>query len=493
MVARLAPTGDLARVSSAPATAQPTAPLTFYGGVAGALAPFGVFLGGVAALAWAGAPDERGFWPVLVLALGVGVLVARDRRGYAEAMLTGMRDPLVAVMILAWLLSGVMASLLSASGVVSALADAAQAVGVRGGGYVVAALVVCAVVSTATGTSFGTILLCGPLLYPAGAGAGAAAGPLAGAILAGATFGDSLSPVSDTTIASSGTQGVDIPGTVRARLPYAIVAGVGALVVLGLAGGHDTGVASASDRAALVSIARRSWTPLGMLLAPAVVIAMLLRRRHLVEGLMAGAATAVGLALLLGLVTPAQLMRVDRASFGATGLVLDGLQRGVGVSVFTLLLMALVGPLRESGVLSRLTARRLVEPTPSAWRAEAGLVAAVSAAALLTTHSVVAILTVGDLARTRGAAAGVGGYRRANLLDLTVCTWPFVLPYFLPPILMAGTTREAAGMPALSPWAVGQWNVYAWGLMLLVPLAVATGWGRSSAPVGSTSRGEELP
>jgi Na+/H+ antiporter NhaC len=51
-----------------------------------------------------------------------------------------------------------------------------------------------------------------------------------GAILAGATVGDSLSPVSDTTIASAGTQRMDIGGTVRARLPYAATAGTVALV-----------------------------------------------------------------------------------------------------------------------------------------------------------------------------------------------------------------------------------------------------------------------
>lgn len=463
----------------------PDTPLTFRGGAVGALAPFAVFLAGVAALALAGAPDERGFWPVLVVALGAGLIAARDSRAYADAMLDGMRDPLVAVMVLAWLLSGVMASVLGASGVVQALADAARSAGVRGGGYVAAAMVACALVSTATGTSFGTILLCGPLLYPAGAGADAAPGPLAGAILAGATFGDSLSPISDTTIASSGTQGADIAGTVRARLPYALVAGAAALAVLVWAG--DAGGAGGAAAALPASAAPppASSRALLMLLAPALVVGMLLRGRHLVEGLMAGAAAAVVLALGLGAVTLPQLVRVDRAAFGATGLVLDGLQRGVGVSVFTLLLMALVGPLRRSGLLEQWasgpasgdSAGRSVR---SPLRAEAGIVGSVSAAALLTTHSVVAILAVGDLARRTGAAAGIGAYRRANLLDLTVCTWPFVLPYFLPPILAAGATRGAAGMPALSPWEVGRWNAYAWALVVVIAVAVVTGWGRAA-------------
>ena len=201
-----------------PDTSVVVAPLTFYGGLTGALAPFACFLAGVAVLALNGAPDEKGFWPVLLLALTIGLLLARDRARYADAMLDGMSQRVVMVMLCAWLFAGVLGAVLGAAGFIAALAWLARATHLTGGGYVAAAFLACVIVSTATGTSFGTILLCGPLLYPAGGTAGAAPTALMGAILAGATFGDSISPVSDTTIASSGTQHVDIGGTVRSRL-----------------------------------------------------------------------------------------------------------------------------------------------------------------------------------------------------------------------------------------------------------------------------------
>jgi len=43
--------------------------LNFYGGAVGAIFPFLVFVAGVIFIALSGAPDERGFWPVLFLAL----------------------------------------------------------------------------------------------------------------------------------------------------------------------------------------------------------------------------------------------------------------------------------------------------------------------------------------------------------------------------------------------------------------------------------------
>jgi Na+/H+ antiporter NhaC len=93
---------------------------------------------------------------------------------------------------------------------------------------------------------------------------------------------------------------------------------------------------------------------------------------------------------------------------------------------------------------------------------------------------VVAILAVGDYARRAGEAAGIPPYRRANLLDLAVCTWPFLLPYFLPTILMSAATAsgEATGMARVSALDVGMFNFYSWGLLVMIGIAVGLGYGR---------------
>lgn len=455
---------------------MPDAALVMRGGLVGAVAPFVAFLTGVGWLALMGAPDERGFWPILLAAIAIGIALARDRNRYCDALLAGMAQPIVMLMIMAWLLAGVLSALLGASGFVEALIWLARSGGVSGAGYVAAAFVVCGLVATSTGTSFGTIIIGGPLLYPAGAATGADPAMLIGAILGGATFGDSISPISDTTIASAGTQNTDIAGTVRARLKYVLPAALFALVVYAVAGGSETPTTGSLAAA----VGRPDGLP--MILVPVMVIGLLLKKRHLLEALIAGAAAAIALGLALGLLQPDQLLRFESGSFTARSVIIDGLERGVGVSVFTLLLVGLVSAFEATGTLARLT------PTSaritSAGRAESWIVATVSAAVLLTTHSVVAILAVGPFARATGIRSGIGPYRRANLLDLTVCTWPFLLPYFLPTILSSNATQSglALGMPRISAFEAGIHNFYSWALVVIVMAAVATGFGRGEGP-----------
>lgn len=466
--------------------------LLFRGGSWGALAPLFLFLAGVSALGLAGAPDETGFWPVLLGSLILGLLLARDREHFTEAVVDGMSQRLVMIMVLAWVMAGVLGSLLRESGMVEALVWAAGAAGIHGGGYVAAAFGVAAIFATATGTSLGTLLVCIPLLYPVGPALGADPGFLLGAILGGATFGDNISPISDTTIASAGTQEADLAGVVRSRIRYALPAaavalvgavvfggggesvgaGVGALSALGASPGGAPGAAGGAH----------GPFPLAggaMLLVPALVLILLLRRRGLVESMAYGIILAVTLGLALGSWTPAELVGIDEENFVATGLILSGMQRAVGISIFTLLLMGLVGAVQATGLVDRVveTARRRAR---SARSAEGWIFGTVSAAVLLTTHSVVAILAVGGVARDTGKAFGIGPYRRANILDITVCTYPFLLPFFIPTILAAALTGGLEGVPRLSPWAAGLHNLHSWALLVVVVLAILTGWGRET-------------
>ena len=451
--------------------APPSAPLSFHGGVVGALVPFALFLAGVSWLGLSGAPDETGFWPVLLMAIALGLFLATDKSAYCDAVIDGMSRRIVMIMLLAWLLASVLGVLLRESGLVGSLVWATDAAGVSGGGFVAVSFLVCVVFSTATGTSLGTILVCAPLLYPAGASLAADPAFLIGSIIAGATFGDNVSPISDTTIASATTQGAKLGDVVRSRLKYAIPAAAVALLVFVLFGGSGTaaeGLQTEPDALGLL-----------MLAVPALVLTVLIRQRHLVEGLIYGTVSASLLGLALGRFGFADLLSIDQDNFTATGLLLDGMRRAIGVSIFTVLLMGLVGGLERAGLLDRLTdwVRARATSTKSA---EWWIFGTVSGATVLTTHSTVAIVTVGEMARDIGEASGVGANRRANILDIAVCTYPFLLPIFIPTVLAASMTADVMGMPRLSPWDVGLHNVHSWALLAVLVFAIATGWGRTA-------------
>lgn len=449
--------------------------MRFVGGTLGALAPFGLFLFGVSWLAFSGAPDERGFWPILLAALALGLLLARDPKAYAENAIDGMSQRMVMLMVMAWLLAGVLGALMNSSGFVDSLVWVATRAGVSGRWFVAAAFLVCSAVSTATGTSLGTIIVCAPLLYPAGVELGSSPAVLVGAILGGATFGDNISPVSDTTIASATSQSADIGGVVRSRLKYALPAALVALVFY-VALGSVNMVGETAHANTMVGGVPRG---LLMLLAPAVTIGTLLKRRHLLEGLIYGILVALAVGLVSGLLSVSDILVIDREAFVARGLIIEGMERGIGISVFTVLLMGLVAGLEGCGVLERIigwATKRSTTPR----HAEVWIFATVSASVLLTTHSVVAILTTGRFASEVGSAHQLSAYRRANVLDITVCTYPFLLPFFIPTILAASMTASGldAGLPPTSPLMAGLHNFHSWALLLMVLIAVVTGYGR---------------
>ena len=90
--------------------------------------------------------------------------------------------------------------------------------------------------SFSTGSSFGTMGILIPIILPlAGAfgagGEGTILYAATGSVLAGATLGDHMSPLSDTTVLSAAGAGVDVVSHTRTQLPYACTVGTVALLV----------------------------------------------------------------------------------------------------------------------------------------------------------------------------------------------------------------------------------------------------------------------
>ncbi len=180
-------------------------------------------------------------WASLGGVLVAGVLVRVAGRlslgEIGEAWLAGAREMLVAmaILVLAWSLGKVCDEL----GTGRWLVDASR--GLLSVHLLPAVtFLLAAAVSFSTGTSWGTMAILIPMVFPvaaalpaeAGIGGAAATGILLAsvrAVLAGSVFGDHCSPLSDTTIMSSMASGCDHVEHVRTQMPYALVVAAAAL------------------------------------------------------------------------------------------------------------------------------------------------------------------------------------------------------------------------------------------------------------------------
>ena len=143
-----------------------------------------------------------------------------------DAWMGGMKSMLYAVVILvlAWALGGVCRDLDTAGFLIGSLGDWISPVWIPASVFVLSALV-----SFATGTSWGTMAILFPLVVPlahrVAPGQETILLGTVSSILAGSVWGDHCSPISDTTVLSSMATSCDHMDHVRTQLPYALFVG----------------------------------------------------------------------------------------------------------------------------------------------------------------------------------------------------------------------------------------------------------------------------
>ncbi len=148
-----------------------------------------------------------------------------------DAWVGGLRAMMYAVMILvlAWALGGVCRDLDTAGFLIGAIGDWVSPMWIPALVFVLAALV-----SFATGTSWGTMAILFPLVVPLAydlaPGQETILFGTVSSILAGSVWGDHCSPISDTTILSSMATSCDHMDHVRTQLPYALMVGAVSIV-----------------------------------------------------------------------------------------------------------------------------------------------------------------------------------------------------------------------------------------------------------------------
>ncbi|WP_346885151.1 Na+/H+ antiporter NhaC [Clostridium sp. UBA4395] len=161
--------------------------------------------------------------------------------------------------------------------------------------------IICAIVSVSTGSAWTTAGTMGTAAMGIGAGLGIPSAIVAGAVVTGASFGDKLSPLSDSTNLSAGVAGVNVFDHIRHMLYTTVPSFIIAVIlfaIIGL-GFRNTAVADTSQINAILETLQGSFniSPI-IFIAPLSVVLMIIFKIPAIPGMLGG--TIIGVLFALG-------------------------------------------------------------------------------------------------------------------------------------------------------------------------------------------------
>ena len=355
---------------------------------------------------------EMGFYNIpIVVAFLASILVAcLQNRALSfdeklEVMAKGVGDKNIMTMILIFLAAGVFVGVVGRSSAESVAYFMLAHIPAR---FAVAVLfVVSCFVSTAMGTSCGTITLIVPIAV-AVARTSAFSLPLCiGSVMGGAMFGDNLSFISDTTIAACNTQGCEMKDKFRTNFRIALPA---ALVTLAL----------------ILVFSLRS--EIGAVEIPEYHLLQTLPYLLVLIGGVAG--INVFVVLLTGIFSGAVIMLATCAThptelLGNMGSGASGMFETIMV---TILVSAMCGLIREYGGFEALLGfiKRIFHGQRGG---QLGIGLLVGAMDIATANNTVAIVMAGPIAKQMSEEYGISGKKSASLLDTFSCIFQGIIPY----------------------------------------------------------------
>ncbi len=320
----------------------------------------------------------------------------------------GHRD--IMIMCLVFVLAGAFTATAKAVGGVEAAVAVARAF-IPSQFMLSGLFVVSCLISLAMGTSCGTIAAMIPIAVSLSQNLGLDAHFAAGAVVGGAMFGDNLSLISDTTIAATRTQGVEMRDKMLCNLRIVALPALGCVCLYALP--MFSTVAGAVADVPALTVER--WIKV----LPYVFLFTLGLFGQNVMGLL-----FVGtiLNLLIGCAYG------NFSLLDAFALIGDGTTGMAPTIIISLLAGGMLALVRYNGGIEfviRATGRWI----KSRRTCELGICFLTGLMNLFTANNTIAIITSGQLAKELGHRYGVNPKRIASLLDTTSCIVQGLIPY----------------------------------------------------------------
>ena len=380
-----------------------------------ALLPIGVFLVlylGLGILFEYVLMIPMGFYNIpIVVAFLVALLVAclqNPKVSFDEKlqiMGQGVGDKNIITMILIFMIAGIFVGVVGRS---SANSVAYFLLSIFPARFAVAVLfVISCFVSSAMGTSVGTITLLTPIAVAISAASGFNLPLCVGSVMGGAMFGDNLSFISDTTIAACNGQGCAMKDKFRANFLIALPAAIATLVII-----------------LILSFSSYSGT---MELQPYNLIQIIPYVLVLIGGIIG---INVFVVLLVGIVSGSIIMLATGAT-AATDLLANMGSGAAGMfetTMVAILVSALCALIRvNGGFVALLSGIQKVFKGKKGGQLGMGLL--VGAMDIATANNTVAIVMANPIAKEMAESYDITPQKTASILDTFSCIFQGVIPY----------------------------------------------------------------
>ncbi len=355
---------------------------------------------------------EMGFYNIpIIIAFLVAILVAcLQNRGLSfdkklEIMGQGIGDKNIITMLLIFLVAGAFVGVVGRSSASSVAYFMLSIIPVRFA--VVVLFIVACFVSTAMGTSCGTITLLTPIAVAVAQASGFSMPLCIGSVMGGAMFGDNLSFISDTTIAACNGQGCAMKDKFRENFWIAFPAAIATMIL----------ILVLSFNVDLQGLQLEEYNLVQII--PYVLV--------LVGGI---AGINVFVVLLIGILSGAVIMLVTGQT-EATALLSS---MGTGSSgmfetcMVAILVSAMCALIREyGGFEALLSAIRKVFKGKKGGQLGMGLL--VGAMDIATANNTVAIVIANPIAKEMSEEYQINNKKAASILDTFSCIFQACIPY----------------------------------------------------------------
>lgn len=288
---------------------------------------------------------------------------------------------------------------------------------------------IAAFISMATGTSVGTIAAVTPIAIGLAHKAGLNMALIIATTVGGSMFGDNLSIISDTTIAATRTQNVEMRDKFRVNLSIALPAALITFLLLIFLGRPER----------VVNIQVKTYNLIKILPYIFVLLAAILGMNVFV--LLTGGIIFAG---ILG------LMYGDFSLLGFTEEIYKGFNNMFDIFLLSMLTGGLAEMVKEAGgiqwILERV--RGIIKGEKSA---QLGIAALVSLADIATANNTVAIIIAGPVAKEISNEYRIDPRKSASILDAFSCVFQGIIPYGAQLLIAMGFAQGQVSMFEIMP------------------------------------------